>query len=372
MSDFSFEVAKMPEQAQVAEPHTGAAPAPAMTVSVLGEDTMARWDAFVMSTPDATFFHRAGWKTVLEEAFGYRTFFLYAEAKGQILAVLPLAQVRSRLFGHSLCSLPFCVYGGIAGSDPAAVAALDRTAQDLAARMGVGHLEYRSIEARHPERTSKGLYCTFRKQIELDVEKNMLAIPRKQRAMVRKGIAAGLRSIVEDGRPGTARFFDAYSTSVHRLGTPVLSKRYFALLQTVFGHDCEILSVCLGQETVASVLVFYFRDEVLPYYGGGKDAARTLAGNDFMYWEVMRRACERGYTLFDFGRSKQGTGAFDFKKNWGFVPTALQYEYKLYKATALPENHPLNPKYRTVIDAWRKLPLRVANFIGPHIARHLG
>jgi FemAB-related protein (PEP-CTERM system-associated) len=371
MSDSSIDEAKLPDQAQAADPRA-AALAPAVTVSVLGDDAMARWDAFVMSTPDATFFHRAGWKTVLEEAFGYKTFFLYAEAKGQILAVLPLAQVRSRLFGHSLCSLPFCVYGGIAGSDPAAVAALDRTAQDLAARMGVGHLEYRSIEARHPERTGKGLYCTFRKAIELDAEKNMLAIPRKQRAMVRKGIAAGLRSIVEDGRPGIARFFDAYSTSVHRLGTPVLSKRYFALLQTVFGHDCEILSVCLGQETVASVLVFYFRDEVLPYYGGGKDAARTLAGNDFMYWEVMRRACERGYTLFDFGRSKQGTGAFDFKKNWGFVPTALQYEYKLYKARALPENHPLNPKYRTVIDAWRKLPLPVANFIGPHIARHLG
>ena len=117
---------------------------------------------------------------------------------------------------------------------------------------------------------------------------------------------------------------------------------------------------------------FYFRDEVLPYYGGGTDAARAVAGNDFMYWDLMRRACERGLKVFDFGRSKHGTGSFDFKKNWGFEATPLYYEYFLVGDRTMPEINPLNPKYRLFIQAWKKLPLPLANVIGPHIVKQLG
>jgi FemAB-related protein (PEP-CTERM system-associated) len=123
---------------------------------------------------------------------------------------------------------------------------------------------------------------------------------------------------------------------------------------------------------IAGVLNFYFRDEVLPYYGGGTAEARNLAANDFMYWEVMRRACGRGVRLFDFGRSKRGTGAFDFKKNWGFTPEPLPYLYRLHKGTKLPDLNPLNPKFRLFIEAWKRLPLGIANTIGPHIVRNLG
>ena len=342
----------------------------AMTVGVLRPLDAARWDAFVLACPEATFFHRAGWQDVIQRAFGHRTWFLYAEAGGQIQGVLPLAQIDSRLFGNSLCSLPFCVYGGIAALAPEAAAALDRAAQELAARLGVDYLEYRNAgPARHPDWLARPLYATFRKALLRDPEQNMLAIPRKQRAMVRKGIAAGLHSVIDDD---VRRFFGAYADSVHRLGTPVFAKRYFELLCEVFGPDCELLSVRRGDDTVAAVLVFYFRDEVLPYYGGGTATARNVAGNDFMYWEVMRRACERGCGVFDFGRSKLGTGAFDFKKNWGFAPRALHYEYQLCRARALPDNTPLNPRYQFFIRAWRKLPLPLANLIGPHIVRHLG
>ncbi|HAT32735.1 MAG TPA: FemAB family PEP-CTERM system-associated protein [Janthinobacterium sp.] len=341
-----------------------------LSIGTMDASDAARWDEFVLRCPQATFFHRAGWKTVIEGAFGHKTWFLYAQAGGRILGVLPLAQIDSLLFGHSLCALPFCVYGGIAASDDAAAAALDLAAQELAARLRVDYLEYRNLgAARHPDWLAKSLYVTFRKSLHAEPEQNMLAIPRKQRAMVRKGMAAGLHSAVDYD---IGRFFPAYAGSVHRLGTPVFGKRYFELLRTVFGKDCDILTIYRNNETISSVLSFYFRDEVLPYYGGGTEAARALAGNDFMYWEVMRRACERGCTVFDFGRSKLGTGAFDFKKNWGFAPQALHYEYKLLGAQALPDVNPLNPRYRLFIRAWRRLPLPLANALGPHIVRNLG
>lgn len=329
----------------------------------------ARWDDFVQTCPTATFFHRAGWKEVIERAFGHRTHFLYAESDGVIEGVLPLAEVKSLLFGHSLSSLPFCVYGGPAATTERARNALDTAAVALAESLGVDHLEYRTIEAHLTDWPTKDLYFTFRKAIDSDPEKNLNAIPRKQRAMVRKGIKAGLNADVDDG---TNRFFAAYSESVHRLGTPVFSRRYFDILREVFAKDSEIVTITRNGDVVSSVLSFYFRDEVLPYYGGGTRLARDVAGNDFMYWEVMRRACERGLRVFDYGRSKKGTGAFDFKKNWGFEPQPLQYQYKLVKAKAVPDHNPLNPKYRMFISAWQKLPLPVANWLGPRIVKSLG
>lgn len=340
-----------------------------LTVNMLQHSDAANWDKFVQSCPQATFFHRAGWQSVIERAFGHKTWFLYAEVGGHIQAILPLAEINSRWFGHTLCSLPFCVYGGIAAEREEAAAVLDQAAQELASRLGVDHLEYRSQHAHHPDWLSQNLYVTFRKALHPLVDQNLIEIPRKQRAMIRKGAAAGLHSVLDFD---IDRFYHAYSSSLHRLGTPTFSKRYFRILLQVFGKDCEIISVCRGKETIASVLVFYFRDQVLPYYGGGMDAARSLGGNDFMYWEVMRRACERGFREFDFGRSKLGTGSFNFKKNWGFEPQPLNYEYQLHRSKAIQNNNPLNPKYTILINAWRKIPLCLANAIGPHIVRHLG
>jgi FemAB-related protein (PEP-CTERM system-associated) len=198
----------------------------------------------------------------------------------------------------------------------------------------------------------------------------MLAIPRKQRAMVRKGIKNGLASVLESSAD---RFFALYSDNVHRHGTPPFPRRYFARLKEVFGDDCEILVVTdRDGQPVSGVLSFYFRNEVLPFYAGDMKVARDLAANDFKYWELMRRACERGVAIFDFGRSKQGSGSFDFKKNWGFEPTPLCYEYCLLKRDSVPQNNPLNPKYRAFIALWRRLPRRVANALGPMIVRNLG
>lgn len=341
----------------------------AVRVGLMQAQDMERWDRFVMACPDATFFHRAGWKAVIERAFGHKTWFYYAESDGEIIGVLPLAQIKSALFGHSLCSLPFCVYGGVASHDATARALLTLAAQQLAESLKAGYLEMRNLEPQNPDWISKNLYFTFRKEIDPIEENNMLAIPRKQRAMVRKGIKENLQGEIDQD---VDRFFYAYSNSVHHLGTPVFSKKYFRILKEVFGSDCEILTITQNAEVIAGVLSFYFRDEVLPYYGGGTTRARAVAGNDFMYWELMKRACARGIRVFDFGRSKAGTGAFDFKKNWGFTAQPLHYEYQLYTLSELPENNPLNPRFRLFINLWRRMPISVANFVGPFLVKNLG
>ena len=342
-------------------------------VKLLSPEHAARWDAFVRACPQATFFHLSAWQEIVRTVFRHRTYFLFAERDGHIIAVLPLAEVKSRLFGHALTSLPFCVYGGIAAAADAgeeALALLEAEADSLARQLGVQHLEYRNLQARHADWPRQELYVTFRKEILPEPEANMLAIPRKQRAMVRKGIKNELVSHID---PDVDRFFALYADNVLRHGTPALPKKFFQRLKEAFGDDCEVLTVTdPAGRTLSSVLSFYFRDEVLPYYAGDDLAARDLAANDFKYWELMRRACERGCKVFDYGRSKIGTGPYSFKKNWGFEPQPLSYEYRLYKRDSVPQNNPMNPKYRAFIALWKRLPLGVANVIGPHIVRHLG
>ncbi|MDB5394171.1 MAG: FemAB family system-associated protein [Rhodospirillales bacterium] len=341
-----------------------------LAVKPLTQADRARWDAFVTATPSGTFCHRAGWQRVIERAFRHKTHFVYAERGGEITGVLPLTEICSRLFGHSLVSNAFQVYGGPVATDEASRDALVGYATDLLAQTKADHLEFRSVDAEMPGWLVKdGLYATFRCEISADHQANLTTIPRKQRAVVRKGIANQLSTRVgHDWRT----LHRVYGESVRNLGTPVFSRKYFALLCEEFGDDAEILVVEDQETPIAAVLSFYFRDQVLPYYGGGTPAARARAGNDVMYWEVMRRAADRGCRIFDFGRSKIDTGAYSFKKNWGFTPTPLNYEFKLRVGDTIPDVNPLNPKYRLMIETWKRLPLPVANLLGPTLVRNLG
>jgi FemAB-related protein (PEP-CTERM system-associated) len=342
----------------------------ALRLRQLDEASALAWDAFVATMPSGTFFHRATWSRVIEAAFGHRCHYVFAEQDGAIAGVLPLAQVRTMLFGNTVVSTPFCVYGGPLAVDRETAAALEAHADAIRAKLGASSVEMRERQASEGDWLVRSdLYVTFRKPISGDDAINMKAIPRKQRAMVRKGIQNSLVSVCHRD---VALLHRIYSESVRNLGTPVFPRRYFAILAEAFADCSDIVTVLDAERPIASVLNFYFRDEVLPYYGGGTAMARQRAGNDFMYWEVMRRAAARGCRLFDFGRSKQGTGSFAFKHNWGFEPEPLHYRYHLALGATIPDHNPLNPKYRLFIAAWKRLPLAVANLLGPPIVRGLG
>lgn len=339
---------------------------------MLPEDAPA-WDRFVHDLPAGTFFHLAAWREVIERAFRHRTHYALCERDGQVVGVLPLARLRSRLFGDTLVSTPFCVYGGPLAADAEARVALEEHAADLLRRTGASAVELRGRDATPADDPAwvprPELYVTFRRPITGDAKRDLDAVPRKQRAMVRKGIALGLRGVRDEG---VDRLHRIYAESVRNLGTPTFGRRYFALLRHVFADCSDVLTVEDGGRAIASVLNFRFRDEVLPYYGGGTAAARGRAANDFMYWEVMRRAGAEGARLFDFGRSKLGTGSFAFKKHWGFEPAPLHYRFLLRPGATLPDVNPLNPKYRLMVAAWRRLPLPLANRLGPLVVRGVG
>ena len=345
-----------------------------LQVKCLEADQREAWDRFVLGEcPEAGFFHRSGWRDVIQEVYRQRCHYLYAERDGRIVGVLPLVHVQSPLFGDRLISTAFTVGGGTAAIDEDARAALDAEALRLMTGLGAVCLELRGPARRHEGDgwiSKADVYATFSRPIAETEEECLKQIPRKQRAVVRKAINGGVLVDELDSEP--SRFFPLYAYSMRDMGTPVFGLRFFSAVMASFGTDCDCLTILHQDKPISSVMNFYFRDRVMPYYTGCRLQARDLGANDFMYWRLMRRAMDRGFGVFDFGRSKFGTGPFSFKKNWGFEPRPVTHEYRTAGGGGVPEINPLNPKYRLFIAAWKRLPLGLANLLGPHVVRQIG
>lgn len=334
----------------------------------------ARIGTFVYEHREGTPFHLPAWSVAVEKGCGQKSHYLVAEkANGEIVGVMPLTHCQSPLFGSVLASAGFGVGGGILADSPHAVAALASASWALAEKLGCGSMEVRGGPLPGPEWEAESeRYQGFVRPLAADDDAELLAIPRKQRAEVRKVLDGGLT--VTTGRDASERrdHYRIYATSVRNLGTPVFPKKLFDAVLDAFGDGADILTVRRNGKPVASVLSLYWRGTVMPYWGGGTADARRLRANELMYFALMRHARAKGCTRFDFGRSKIGTGPYSYKKNWGFEPQLLVYARWLAQGETPRDTNPNSAKYRLQVDLWKKLPLWAANRIGPLIARGLG
>jgi FemAB-related protein (PEP-CTERM system-associated) len=333
---------------------------------------VAGWDDFVKSHPQGSPFHLMAWQRMIRATFGFQPKHIVAQsAQGDVRGVLPLFLVRSVIFGRMLVSTPQAAYGGVLADSHAVERSMLNRARDLAKELEVKFLELRNFRnpAIDDRLLKKDLYVTFRQELKHDLEANMLAIPRKTRAEIREGIKNGLEFRINEIGPG--EFYDVYARSLRDLGTPVFTKRLFENGAREFGADCKIFSVHWKGKLVSAVWTLFYKDEVVPYYGASIREFNHLAVNNYMYWMLIKYGVENGYRVFDFGRSKKGTGSFDFKKRWGMTMIDLPYQYALVRTQSMPDTSPLNPRFSLAIQTWRKLPLSVTTSLGPLISKHL-
>ncbi|MFM5918329.1 MAG: FemAB family XrtA/PEP-CTERM system-associated protein [Novosphingobium sp.] len=338
-------------------------------------DERVRLGRFVASHPDSTPFHRPAWVLATAKGTGNRAHALVAERGGQIAAYLPLTEIHSPIFGRMLASSGFAVAGGLLAREGTPSAPLFRAAEELALRLNCPTIELRGgvLPQRRPGWTIKReSHCGFIQPLAADDAAQLLQVPRKQRAEVRKGQGGDLTVTVGTAASDRAAHYAVYAESVRNLGTPVFPARLFDEVLDAFGDDADVLTVWHGADPVASVLSLYHNGAVMPYWGGGTHAARRLRANDRMYYELMLHARRRGCERFDFGRSKTHSGAYDFKRNWGFEPEPLSYACWTAPGSTARDADPTSDKHSARIELWKRLPLPIANLIGPYIARGLG
>jgi FemAB-related protein (PEP-CTERM system-associated) len=338
-------------------------------------DEAVRLEAFVADHHAATPFHRPAWLCAVARGTGNRALALVAERAASLVGYLPLLDVQSPLFGRVFVSSGFGVGGGVLGEDASAATALFAAAEELATRNSCPTIELRGgllPETRAGWTIRHDSHCGFVCDLASDDEAQLTAIPRKQRAEVRKGLANDLTVEIGSGPADRAAHYAVYAESVRNLGTPVFPWQLFSEVLDAFGADADILTVRHHGRPVASVLSLYHAGTVMPYWGGGAREARRLRANDRMYYELMLHARRRGCTRFDFGRSKTGSGAYDFKRNWGFEPEPLGYASWTADGAPPRDADPTSARHSAKIALWKRLPLPVANLLGPWIARGLG
>jgi FemAB-related protein (PEP-CTERM system-associated) len=337
-----------------------------MLVRLATPDDDAAIAAYVVAHPAATVFHRLEWGRAVAQGCGQKAHVLIA--CDAIRGILPLTEIHSPLFGRALASSGFGVGGGILCDDEATGEALAAEAFALAVRLSCPGVELRGGYLPKGWTRDEATYLGFIRDLAADDGAELLQIPRKQRAEVRRALGFDLTTDIGD----RDAHYHVYATSVRNLGTPVFPRAMFDAVLDAFGADADVLTVRKNGEPLSSVLSLYHRGTVMPYWGGGTGSARTWRANDMMYFALMQHARARGCTRFDFGRSKSGTGAAAFKHNWGFEGEPLIYASKTAGGAGKRNVNPLDPKYSLQIKLWSKLPLAVANRLGPMIARGLG
>lgn len=336
-------------------------------VRIATNDDQAEWDAFVDSHPAASGYHSWKWRRVFEDAFDHECMYLLAHGGAGVEGVLPLVYINSRLFGRSLTSLPFLNYGGVvANADEAARALLTRATELAAAR------RCRHVELRHTARRFDHLpYKQHKVAMRLGLQTGMWdRLDRKVRNQVRKAEKSEL-TVERGGDERLDEFYAVFARNMRDLGTPVYAKRFFEVVLRTFPDQARLIVVHLRHAPVAAGLTFRSREMIEIPWASSIREYNSLCPNHLLYWHAIDSAVTEGCETFDFGRSTPHEGTYKFKEQWGAQPLPLHWEYSLPQGGGLPDQSPKNPKYRLMIETWKRCPLWLANAIGPHIVRSI-
>lgn len=340
-----------------------------VTVRIASALDWKAWDEFVTAHPSATGYHAWAWRNVFEQSFGHGSVYLMAVRTGtdKIQGVLPLTEIKSRLFGRSMTSLPFVNYGGVvADSEPVARALLDAGA-DVARAHGCRHIELRHTQRLFDDRPFRQHKVAMRLPLAAGMWDRL---DRKVRNQVRKAEKSGL-TVERGGAELAPEFYAVFARNMRDLGTPVYARRFFDEVLQAFPERTRLVIVRLKGKAIASGLTYRTGPVIeVPWASSIRDH-NALCPNHLLYWHVIESALAEGCRVLDFGRSTLNEGTFNFKAQWGAVPVPLYWEYCLLNAGALPDQSPKNPRFRLAIEAWKRCPLWLANAVGPRIVRSI-
>lgn len=330
---------------------------------------MGAWDDYVRSRPDASVYHLGAWRELIESAFGRETYYLQAASGETLCGVLPLVRLRSIVFGDFLVSLPYVSYGGVLANDTATATCLIDEAVSLSRSLGVRHMELRHLSdlVDLPQRTEK---VSMRLALFGDSEKRWKALGSKLRAQINRPLREGTTHEI-GGAELVEDFYGVFALKYRDLGVPVYSIDWFRLILARLPDTTRVFVVRIGGRPVAASIVIGFNEILEVPWAASLRAADAYGVNMYLYWTMIKFAEDAGYKAFDFGRSTIGSGTWRFKKQWGAEPVQMYWHYWVRDRSGTPQLNTANPKYRAAVALWRRLPLWMANRIGPRIVKNL-
>lgn len=352
-------------------PETSASTESESEIGCVTEGEAGAWDRFVENHPHGSLFHNWVWRDLIGRVFDHESYYLRARSKsGTIVGVLPLVRLKSWLFGDFMVSMPYFNYGGALGVDDITEARLMQAAANLAQGLGVEHIEFRDIIERDqnwPARTDKVVMELALPETPDDLFKSLGS---KLRAQIRRPLKEGAM-VAHGGAELLPEFYTVFARNMRDLGTPVYPLRFF---ETIASALQSVMSVCVvrlnGRAVASGLLMSHGERMQVPWASSLRDYNR-LGVNMLLYWACLERAIERGYRRFDFGRSTRDSGTYRFKRQWGAQSIQCHWHYWLRPGTKMPVLTPDNPKFRLAVRLWQRMPVPLANLIGPGVVKNL-
>jgi FemAB-related protein (PEP-CTERM system-associated) len=341
-----------------------------MRVLELQAQDKREWDEYVHDSPQACLFHLAGWKDVMEETFGLQSHYLLAKEGNQILGLLPLLQVKSRLSGHYFTSMP----GAICTPDEEIAQALYGRAQELVTASGAQYLILR--DSRHrwslPGLATAEDHCTLVVKLHEDPEQIWMGVDRRVRQSTKKAIKSNVE--VLSGPEHLQSLYPIYSRAMREMGTPTLGLAFFRNVLRQFPAHFTVMMVRHDRRVLGGGFVAYFKDTIYNTWGGMLRQYYDLRPNYILYWETLRYGCENGFQWVDLGRSAWDSCTYKFKKHWLSEPWPLYQQYYLNGVSQAPPvggTREDDAHYRVFVKLWSRLPLSMTEFLGPRLRKRM-
>lgn len=338
-----------------------------MEIRKLNSQEENLWDQYILKSKSATFYHQIGWRNVVEKTYGHKPFYLIAEDNGDIQGVLPLFLIDNKMLGRKFVSIPFAPYGGMCAENLNVEKALSEKAKIIAKERNVDYLEIRSKIVLEGDFEKSDQYYTLILELESNSEFVWNKFSRKIRNAVRKGIKNNLE--FEIGKNCYKDFYRIYSNSMHDLGTPAHKESFFKNLLIEFPEQAKIAIIKHENKIIAGIFLLYFKDTIISGWASSDKSHLELNPNNLIYWETIKSGCEQGYKYFDFGRSLSDSGTYRFKIPWNAEVNQLHYHYYLHKAKKVPNVSQESENRKLFAQVYSKIPLQLANVIGPKLRK---
>lgn len=340
-------------------------------IKLLCNDDSSLWDDFVNKNKKASIYHLAEWRNIIGKIFGHKTYYLYAVDDSDVICgILPLVRLKSRVFGDFLVSMPFYNYGGAVGNSIVVESALMKHACKLSSGLKASHIEFRDLVEHGSDWQVRKDKVVMELELPSSADELWKGFKPKLRAQIRKPTKEGAQ-VEHGGSELLNDFYRVFSENMRDLGTPVYSRSFFEEILLKFPNQAFITVVMYQGQPVAVAFLLGYRGRLEIPWASSLRKYNKLGVNMLLYWEVLQKAIDKGYKIFDFGRSSIDAGTYRFKKQWGAQPRQLYWHYCIKENGAMPNITPNNPKYKLAISLWKKLPLPVANFLGPWIVKYL-
>ncbi|RLA05154.1 MAG: FemAB family PEP-CTERM system-associated protein [Gammaproteobacteria bacterium] len=335
------------------------------------ESDSADWNEFVSRHPQGSVYHRYEVANLIKDTFSQQPYYYKSSnQEGSINGVLPTVRLKSVFFGDYFVSLPFFNYGGVLADTPEIAQGLITKAAKAATQIGASHIEFRHIDPVSANLTLRQDKVLMVKPLPDNREALLKEFKTKLRAQIKRPAREG--AVARNGAHDLlADFYQVFSENMRDLGTPVYSINFFRALLDQPWIDSTILVVFIGNEPTAAAFLIKDGPRMEIPWASTRRKFNRLSVNMCLYSEALGLAIDKGCSVFDFGRSSVDSGTYRFKKQWGAEPVQLNWQYWLADGQKMPALTPSNPKYQLAINTWQKLPLCIANFLGPKIIRSL-